>query len=94
MEKGFLCQQVFGFDDENKMDWKLLLADDFQNVKFSKSFMHCMMISYFRNYIWLMDLIFIVWFYIPTKFIYYTNGIIALIQHLFYFRLNIDIPDL
>ena len=95
MEKGFLCQQVLGIKEEIELDWKLLLIDDFQNTKFSKSFINCLLIRYFRNYIWLIDLILIVWFYIPTsKFIYYSNAIIVLLQHLFYFRLAIDVPDL
>jgi uncharacterized membrane protein len=93
MEKGFLCDQVL--EQEIAGDWKADLATVFITVKFTKGFVNCVCIRYFRNYIWLIDLVIAVWLYLtPPLIMYYILGGIVLVQHLFYFRINKDVPDL
>jgi len=94
MEKGFLCKQVL--EIENNLDWKNELVNIFSNVAYTKGFFTCYCIRYFRNYIWLIDLILGVWggCILYPKIMYYIILGTVLIQHLFYFRMNVDLPDL
>jgi uncharacterized membrane protein len=94
MEKGFLCHQVL--NKENDLNWKTELVNIFSNVNFTKSFFTCFCIRYFRNYIWLIDFIILVWGSLITipKILYYVILGLVCLQHLFYFRMNVDLPDL
>jgi uncharacterized membrane protein len=92
MEQGFLCQQVLG---DGYTDWTPKLAHIFNNVEFTKSFFASFLTRYFRNYIWLVDLIVVAWsFRPPPTTLFCSIGAITLIQHSFYFWVDIHSPDL
>jgi uncharacterized membrane protein len=81
MEKGFFSDQVL--NNNNNIDWKNELNDCFINVKFTHSLIYSFIIRYFRNYIWLIDSILILWYFVVLKniFLYCILGVI-LVQHL------------
>lgn len=93
MEQGFLCYQIL--EQQVADNWKTDLFNAFTTVQFTKGFVNCVCIRYFRNYIWLTDLVFAVWLYLtPQPIMYYSLVGIVIMQHLLYFRIIKDIPDL
>lgn len=92
MEQGFLCNQILC--DKDADDWNKDIYTIFTNVEFTQRFLKCFIIRYFRNYIWLVDLIICLWYFVPPNmiFFYILSGLTVL-QHM-YFLFYTEKPDI
>lgn len=82
MEQGFLCHQIL--DNETDHDWKQALYHKFIKVQFTRGLFYCFTVRYFRNYMWLIDLIAILWILRPPPnlFVYYGIECFCALQHI------------
>lgn len=81
MEKGFLCLQILG--DTPDDEWKRSIKEMYENVDYTHSLFYCFFLRYFRNYIWLVDVIAILWLFLPppNRIFYIGFELICLLQH-------------
>jgi len=92
MERGFLCDQILY--ENNGKDWKKDIFTIYNDIEFTKPFLKCFAIRYFRNYIWIVDLIVCLWYFFPPNMIfYYTLTSFVVLQHL-YFIFFTEKPDI
>lgn len=78
MEEGFLCNQIL--DGAMEGDWPDSIKNVYLKTEFTRTFWHCFLIRYFRNYIWLIDIITILWHFIPPDN-YWIFEIFCIVQH-------------
>lgn len=81
MEKGFLCLQILGTVQDDA--WKQSIREMYENVDYTHTLGYCFCLRYFRNYIWLVDTIAILWFFLPPPNRYFFIGfeLFCLLQH-------------
>jgi len=96
MEEGFLCHQILDCAkvESARDDWVGDIASIYQKLEYTESFFICFRTRYFRNYIWLIDLIICLWLFDPPiKPVYYSLLGVTASQHL-YFLFWRDPPDI